>query len=29
MFLPRSMFGLIKSAWGLERARMQRIGQST
>jgi alkane 1-monooxygenase len=29
MFLPRSMFGSMKSAWGLENTRMQRIGKST
>jgi len=29
MFLPRSMFGSIESGWGLEKARMQRIGKST
>ena len=29
MFLPRSVFGSIKSSWGLEKARMQRVGKST
>jgi alkane 1-monooxygenase len=29
MFLPRSVFGSIKSSWGLEKARMQRIEKST
>ncbi|CAM4083575.1 Alkane 1-monooxygenase [Mycobacterium basiliense] len=29
MFLPRSMFGSLKSAWELEKTRMQRIGKSS
>ncbi len=29
MFLPRSVFGSLKSAWGLEKTRMERIGKST
>ncbi|MHA7649368.1 alkane 1-monooxygenase [Mycobacterium sp. ML4] len=29
MFLPRSVIGSLKSAWGLEKARMERIGKST
>ena len=29
MFLPRSVFGSVKSSWGLEKTRMERIGKST
>lgn len=29
MFLPRSMFGSLKSSWELEKARMNRVGKST
>lgn len=29
MFLPRSVFGSLKSAWELEKARMERLGKST
>ncbi|KZS61969.1 MAG: alkane 1-monooxygenase [Mycobacterium pseudokansasii] len=29
MFLPRSMFGSLKSAWDLEKTRMQRINEPT